>query len=115
MSTAIQNLPPLQQQILQANFGYSRPFYHGRDLHAMLDCAAAPELPLTSSPMRDMPVALDSPVAIPCNAKLREEFFGGILYDCDQYRHYMVDSDAYRMLRSTIQGGRTGHELVNET
>lgn len=113
MSTAIQNLPPLQQQILDQNFDYSSPFYRGRDLHAMLDCACAPELPLASPPMRDLPVALDVPLTVPFNAKLREEFFGGILYDCDQHRHYMVDVDAYRMLQKATHGGHTGRELVN--
>lgn len=114
MSIAIQNLPPLQQQILDENFDYSSPFYRGRDLHAMLDCACAPELPLASPPMRDMPVALDVPLGIPFTAKLREEFFGGILYDCDQHRHYMVDVDAYRMLQKATRGGRTGRQLVDE-
>jgi MoaA/NifB/PqqE/SkfB family radical SAM enzyme len=114
MSTAIQNLPPIQQQILQANFDYSTPFYRGRDLHAMLDCACAPELPLASPPMRDMPVAQDVPLGIPFDAKLREEFFGGILYDREQHRHYMIDTAAYRMLRSATDGTRTGHDLVHD-
>ncbi|MCO1575587.1 radical SAM protein [Crossiella sp. SN42] len=115
MSTAIQNLPPLQQQILRENFDYSSPFYRGRDLHAMLDCACAPELPLASPPLRGMPVPQDVPLSVPFNAKLREEFFGGILYDCDQHRHYMVDLAAYRMLRAATQGGRIGRELVADT
>lgn len=113
MSTAIQNLPPLQQQILHANFEYASPFYRGRDLHPMLDCACAPELTLASTPTQVAPVAKGVPLGIPFNAKLREEFFGGILYDSDQHRHYMIDSDAYRMLRSASEGTRTGHDLVD--
>jgi MoaA/NifB/PqqE/SkfB family radical SAM enzyme len=113
MSTAIQSFPPLQEQILQANFTYSRPFYRGRDLHAMLDCACAPEL-LPGTPPMQIPVAQDVPLGVPFNAKLRQEFFGGILFDCDEHRHYMVDSTAYEMLRSATERGRTWRELVDE-
>lgn len=114
MSTAIQNLPPLQEQILRENFDYSRPFYRGRDLHAMLDCACAPELPPASAPAQETPIAQDVQLGIPFNAKLREEFFGGILYDCEQHRHFMVDSTAYRLLRSATQGMPTARELVDD-
>lgn len=83
MSVSTRALRPLQDQIIQENFDYLSPFFRGRDLHAMLDCACAPELALASDRTQEGSIALNVPVSIPFNAKLREEFFGGILYDCD--------------------------------
>jgi MoaA/NifB/PqqE/SkfB family radical SAM enzyme len=114
MSIDTRVLPPLQQRILRENFEYSSPFFRGIDLHAMLDCACAPELALTSDHALHA-THLSTTVGIPFNAKLREEFFGGILYDCDQYRHFMVDSTAYELLRRSIERPHTAAELLAAT
>lgn len=111
MSTTIQDMPSLQQEILRENFEYTAPFYRSRDLHAMLDCACAPELP-RDRPLTALPIAQNIPLGVPFNAKLREEFFGGILFDSDSHRHYMVDSTAFDILRATTTAARTAEDLV---
>jgi MoaA/NifB/PqqE/SkfB family radical SAM enzyme len=111
MSIATRALPPIQQRILDENFEYVSPFFRGRDLHPMLDCATAPELALGTA--HDHPeITGDAPLGVPFNGKLREEFFGGILYDCDGYRHYMVDATAYNLLRAALDRPMSADELI---
>ncbi|MGH3672863.1 MAG: hypothetical protein ACRDSH_19900, partial [Pseudonocardiaceae bacterium] len=91
MALLTRDLAPLQERILAQNFDRLGPFFIGRDLHAMLDCACAPELSLTSHPAS--PAAqldLSRPLTIPFAAKFREEFFGGILFDRKAHAHYML-------------------------
>ncbi len=97
---------------MRENFAYSEPFFRGRDLHPMLDCGNSPELALAPVRERNVPI-VDRPLYIPFNAKLRQEFFGGILYDCDGHRHFMVDSTAYELLKSALTPGLTPQQLLS--
>jgi uncharacterized radical SAM superfamily Fe-S cluster-containing enzyme len=104
-------MTPLQERILHANFERVGPFYVSRDVHAMLDCACTPEIALMSEECA-LPVDMEVPLSIPFNAKLREEFFGGILFDCDAHQHYMVNHDGYRMLKEVSSSNPTGKMLL---
>jgi len=104
---------PIQERIILENFDRSGPFFLGRDLHAMLDCACAPERPVALAP--SLRVDVDAPLDIRFNAKLREEFFGGILFDRDQHVHYMLDHSGYAVAKSLVDGPRTGRHLLDQT
>ncbi|WP_370066307.1 radical SAM protein [Streptacidiphilus sp. MAP5-3] len=104
-----------QEKILRENFERSGPFFLSRDLHPMLDCACAPEFATYKTSAGDIEAILDVPISVPFNAKLREEFFGGILFDRDQHRHFMVDRTAYEILREAAAGHCTGRELLHLT
>ncbi|MFF2142148.1 radical SAM protein [Kitasatospora sp. NPDC058190] len=115
MSVATEGLANTQEKILRENFERSGPFFLSRDLHPMLDCACAPEFATYKTSAGDIEAILDVPIGVPFNAKLREEFFGGILFDRDQHRHFMVDRTAYEILREAAAGHCTGRELLHLT
>ncbi|NEA56631.1 radical SAM protein [Streptomyces sp. SID13666] len=113
MTVTTEGLANIQEKIIRENFERSGPFFLSRDLHPMLDCACAPEFATYKAAGNDIDAGLDVPLSVPFNAKLREEFFGGILFDRDQHRHFMVDHTAYGILREAAQGRRTGRELLD--
>ena len=106
-------MTPLQERILHANFESVGPFYVSRDVHAMLDCACPSEIALMSEECA-LPADMEVPLSIPFNAKLREEFFGGILFDCDAHRHYMVNHDGYRLLKKVSSSNPTRKMLLQD-
>jgi MoaA/NifB/PqqE/SkfB family radical SAM enzyme len=111
VTVATQGLTPAQERVLALNFQRSGPLYLGQDLHPMLDCACAPER--VSQSMAPAAVSMDNPLVVPFNGKLREEFFGGILFDCDSHQHYMVDQTAYQILREVTCGEVTGRQVAD--
>ncbi len=114
MPVLTQGLTPVQERVLASNFARSGPFYYSLDLRPMLDCASPNERSsLTASP----PTAhlpMSEPLRIAFGAKLRQEFFGGILFDCDHHRQYMVDQVGYHLLREIATGGATGRLTVEQ-
>lgn len=102
-----------QEQVMRNNFEQNGAFYLSRDLHAMLDCACAPECALASE--AETSANLDIPLGVKFNAKLREEFFGGILFDCDKHRHYMVNHEGYGLLKNIVESRPTGRELLKNS
>jgi hypothetical protein len=111
MTIATQGLTPAQERVLALNYQRSGPLFLSQDLHPMLDCACAPDLArLNTTPIA---VSMDTRLAVPFNGKLREEFFGGILFDSDTHRHFMVDQVAYDILRAVTAAPVTGRELID--
>lgn len=99
-------LTPDQQKVLDSNFERFGHFYVSADLHPMLDCASAPD-------GDDLPEGLDihgaaEPASLGFANKglLREEFFGGIWYDLDNHRHYMLDQEAYAAAAALAGGSQ---------
>jgi MoaA/NifB/PqqE/SkfB family radical SAM enzyme len=110
VTVTAQELTPAQERVLALNYQRSGPLFLSQDLHPMLDCASA--LDLVGFNTTPATVAMDEPLSVPFNGKLREEFFGGTLFDSDSHRHFMVDQTAYQVLHSVINGTVTGHYLV---
>lgn len=103
---------PIQERILQQNFDRSGPFFISRDLHAMLDCANSPELALVDPATGDGRLPAGATLGIPFDAKLREEFFGGILFDRRRHRHFMLDHEAYALLDRMAGAQHTEESLL---
>lgn len=114
MTLLTRDIAPYQERIIQQNFDREGPFFLGRDLHAMLDCACAPDRLVTMNGYSGHRLAPGAELSLQLDGKLREEFFGGILFDSVKHRHYMLDSIAYQMLRNLIGRDVTGHELLDE-
>ncbi len=110
MTTTTHGLSRAQEQVLASNYQRSGPLLLSRDLHPMLDCACAPDLADPRAIASE--VSLDAPLSIPFNGKLREEFFGGILFDSDEHRHFMVDQVGYRILKEVSVSPTTGSDLI---
>jgi MoaA/NifB/PqqE/SkfB family radical SAM enzyme len=106
-------MTPAQERVLALNYQRSGPLFLSQDLHPMLDCASP--LDVAGFGISPAPISLDSPLSVPFNGKLREEFFGGILFDSDSHRHFMVDQAAYRVLLAVISGAVTGQQLIDTT
>jgi MoaA/NifB/PqqE/SkfB family radical SAM enzyme len=113
VTTSTKDATPIQERIIRENFERSGPFFLGRDLHAMLDCACAPDRIVAMASGAKQGIDLVTPLSIQFNAKLREEFFGGILFDQDKHRHYMLDHTGYAMAKSLMDRGRSQHELLD--
>lgn len=114
MTLPTRDVAPIQERIIQRNLDREGPFFLGRDLHVMLDCACAPDGLVAMYGHSDHSFAPHAPLSLQFDGKLREEFFGGILFDSVKHRHYMLDSVAYRILRALIGGHLTNQELVGE-
>lgn len=103
-------LSTTQERILASNFSKAGPFYQHMDMHCMLDCACPPELRAAAT-IDLSKISTEEPLGIPFKAKLREEFFGGILYDCDHHRHYMLDQIAYGLVEQIVTTSVTAQDL----
>jgi len=113
MQLATKDLTPDQEKILKANFVQDGPLYQVQDLHPMLDCACAPEPRLHSDPP-EASTLLAQNLSVPFPAKLREEFFGGILYDTGAHRTYMLNHDAFTILGGIKEQPQTGRQLIGK-
>lgn len=78
----------------------------------MLDCANSPELALVDPASEDVRLPADATLGIPFDVKLREEFFGGILFDRRRHRHFMLDHEAYALLDRMTSAQHTQGSLV---
>lgn len=115
MAVAIRRLTSLQERVLAENYEHIGPLLLSRDVHAMLDCSPHPDPGLAAGPSGRRTPGLDVPLCVPFNAKLREEFFGGILFDCDRHRHYMLDHDAFDLVQRSVNSPTTGRTLLEQS
>ena len=99
-------LTPDQQRVLDSNFEHYGHFYVSADLHPMLDCANAPDEEVGPGDLTGDVGIESGPLGFASRGLLREEFFGGIWYDLDRHRHYMLDHDAYAAAASRVDGAR---------
>lgn len=112
MPVTTRGLTPSQERIVASNFGRSGPFYYTQDVHTMLDCACPYERFSLDAPSPSLHLPMNEPLGVPFSAKLRQEFFGGILFDCDRHRHFMVDPTGFELLSEVAKGEATGHRLL---
>ncbi|MEU7905263.1 radical SAM protein [Actinoplanes sp. NPDC049118] len=113
MQLVTKGLTPDQERVLESNFVQAGPLYQVQDLHPMLDCACAPE-PWIRFGVTGKSGLLDQMFSVPFRAKLREEFFGGILYDCVNHRHYMLNHEAFHVFKQFGEEARPGHHLIGQ-
>jgi len=83
-----------QNEVMTSNFSKDGCFYRSIDIHTMLDCGVSPEMVLKR------PISCDIPnsVGVPCRSIIREEFFGGMIYDLDRHKLFYLDMTATNIL-----------------